>query len=204
MTIAYTTPEELLPVAFEDGLYNWSSGDGLSGSVTLEATGGVSLVPGDGDFGSCIEIVKTASTQRVRCMIPTDMVAGRYLRVRVRLKAMSGTLPEARIAGTPVDSTGAAISGLTAIGSSKALDGYGQIVEVFGIVGTGARDGVDMVWGMDAVAGHFGFDLTGGNGGVVRIDDIIIEDATALFLPQLVGAVDVRDFGAIGDGTGRR
>lgn len=201
MTIAYTTPDELLPVAFEDGLFNWSSGDGLSGSDTLEATGGVSLVPGDGDFGSCLEIVKTASTQRVRCMIPTELVPGRYLRVRVRLKAVSGTMPEARVAGTPVDSAGGAISGLTGIGPSKSLTEYGEIVEISGIIGTGARDGVDMIWGMDAKAGHFGFDLTGGNGGVIRIDDLIIEDATALFLPQIVGAVDVRDFGAIGDGV---
>lgn len=201
MTIAYTDPDELMPVAFAEGLSNWSSGDGLSGSQTLEATGGVSLVSGDGDFGACLEIVKTASTQRVRCMIPTEMVAGRYLRVRIRIKAISGTLPDVRAAGTPIDSTGSAINGLTGIGPSKSISGYGEIKEVSGIVGTGARDGVDMVWGVTAEGGHFGFDLTGGNGGVVRIADLIIEDVTALFLPQLVGAVDVRDFGAVGDGS---
>ena len=201
MTIAYMTPDELMPVAFSDGLFNWSSGDGLSSNDTLESVGGIALVPGDGDFGSCLEIVKTSSTQRVRCLVPTDMAAGRYLRIRIRVKAISGTLPEVRVAGTPVDSAGTAIAGLTAIGPSKALSEYGQITEISGIVGTGSRDGVDMVWGMGAVKGHFGFDLTGGNGGVVRIDDVIIEDATALFLPQLVGAVDVRDFGAVGDGT---
>lgn len=201
MTIAYTDPDDLLPVPFEEGLHNWSASDGLSGSQTLEAVGGVSIVTADGDFGGCLEIVKTSGTQRVRCMDATPMVPGRYLRIRIRIKAISGTLPEVRVAGTPVNSAGAVISGLTAIGSSKSLTGYGTIREVSGIVGTGAREGVDMVWGMDAAEGHFGFDLTGGNGGVVRIDDVIIEDVTALFLPQLVGAVDVRDFGAVGDGS---
>jgi hypothetical protein len=51
------------------------------------------------------------------------------------------------------------------------------------------------------VLGHFGLDLTGPNGGVVRIDDIVIEDITSAFLRDIVDAVDVRDYGALGDGS---
>ena len=47
-----------------------------------------------------------------------------------------------------------------------------------------------------------GLDLTGASGGVVRIDDIEIEDVTHLFAADLAGVVDVRDYGARGDGTG--
>lgn len=55
--------------------------------------------------------------------------------------------------------------------------------------------------GLDAVYGYFGLDLTGANGGVVRIDDIEIEDVTEAFLRDLMGWVDVRDYGAVGDRT---
>jgi hypothetical protein len=34
-----------------------------------------------------------------------------------------------------------------------------------------------MVW-RNALYGHFGLDLTGTNGGVVRVDDIVIEDVS--------------------------
>jgi hypothetical protein len=44
-------------------------------------------------------------------------------------------------------------------------------------------------------------DLTGSNGGVIRIDDIEIEDITAAFHRDMMGWVDVKDYGAIGDGV---
>ena len=58
-----------------------------------------------------------------------------------------------------------------------------------------------MVWGPQAVFGHFGIDLTGPSGGVVRIDDIEIEDVSRFFLRDVIATVDVRDYGAIGDGV---
>ena len=69
------------------------------------------------------------------------------------------------------------------------------------IVGSGNRGGVDMVWGTAPAYGHFGIDLTGPTGGVVRIDDIEVEDVTNVFLRDMLGMVDVRDFGAKGDGV---
>ena len=38
-------------------------------------------------------------------------------------------------------------------------------------IGTGNRNGVGLSWSTSALYGHFGIDLTGANGGVVRIDD---------------------------------
>tara|TARA_Y100000385_G_scaffold36556_1_gene34164 strand:- start:212 stop:415 length:204 start_codon:yes stop_codon:yes gene_type:complete len=67
------------------------------------------------------------------------------------------------------------------------------VVELSAIVGSGNRTGVDLHWEKDAIYGHFGLDLTGPSGGVVRIEDIIIEDISGAFVDQLIGAVDVRD-----------
>ncbi|NNK16572.1 MAG: right-handed parallel beta-helix repeat-containing protein, partial [Sulfitobacter sp.] len=81
------------------------------------------------------------------------------------------------------------------------LESYGEVVEISAIVGTGARGGVDMVWGTEPVYGHFGIDLVGPNGGIVRVDDIQVEDVTSVFLRDLVSLVDVTDYGAIGNGS---
>lgn len=58
-----------------------------------------------------------------------------------------------------------------------------------------------MVWGTTALYGHFGLDLKGKNGGLIRIDDLVIEDVTELYFQDLLKHVDVRDYGALGDGT---
>jgi hypothetical protein len=58
-----------------------------------------------------------------------------------------------------------------------------------------------MAWGDAPVYGHFGLDLTGPNGGQVRIEAIRIEDVTSVFHRKLMDWVDVLDFGAAGDGV---
>ena len=93
------------------------------------------------------------------------------------------------------------MTGIPLTGPQTTLSTYGEVVEVSAIVGSGDRGGVDMVWGTEPIYGHFGLDLTGSNGGVIRIDDIIIEDITSAFHRQLMDWVDVRDYGAMGDGT---
>ncbi|MEL6587392.1 MAG: glycosyl hydrolase family 28-related protein, partial [Pseudomonadota bacterium] len=61
--------------------------------------------------------------------------------------------------------------------------------------------GVDLAWTDGVAHAHVGLDLTGPNGGVVRIDDITVEDVTGAFLRDMLDWVDVRDFGAMGDGV---
>jgi hypothetical protein len=92
------------------------------------------------------------------------------------------------------------VTGLVYTGPETTLTAYGQVVTISAIVGTGTRGGVNMPWGTAALYGHFGLDLTGPNGGVVRIDDIEIEDITGAFLRNMMDWVDVRDYGAKGDG----
>ena len=56
-------------------------------------------------------------------------------------------------------------------------------------------------WGNTASYGHVGLDLTGPNGGTVRIESVTVEDITSAFHRKLMDWVDVRDYGATGDGV---
>lgn len=200
MNKAITDGLVLTPPAFELGLDVWSSEDGTAGSDTYQGAGNVALVPADQDFGACLELVKTADVQKLRYMGETPLLPGCYLRVTARIKAISGNLPVVRIAGHAMRANDTHVTGLVEVGPTVTLSAYGKVVTVSAIVGTGARGGVDMAWGRTPVYAHFGLDLTGATGGVLRIDDIEIEDITSAFLRDMMDWVDVRDFGAVGDG----
>jgi hypothetical protein len=200
MNKAITDGLILMPPPFSAGLNVWSSGDGTPGSDTYAGAGGGVFVPADQDFAGCMEIVKTASTQKIRYMGQTVILPGCYLRVTARVKAVAGALPSVRIAGWPGSPSNTMVPGLVMTGPAKPLTAYGQVVEVSAIIGTGQRGGVDMVW-RGAVYGHLGLDFIGPNGGVLRIDDIVIEDVTSVFLRDMLAQVDVRDYGAVGDGV---
>lgn len=201
MNKAITDGVLLTPPAFENGLDVWSSGNGTPGADTYDNSANAAFVAADQDFGGCLEILKTDSVQKLRYMGDTPLLPGCYLQIKVRLKAVSGNLPSVRIAAWAGKAGGSHVSGVIEVGPSTTLTSYGDIVEVTAIVGAGLRGGVDMVWGTDALFGHFGLDLTGANGGVVRIDDIEIIDITSAFLRDMLSIVDVRDYGAIGDGV---
>ena len=201
MNKAITDGINFMPPAFADGLDAWSSGNGTPGSDTYDGAPEAAFVPADADFGGALELLKTQNTTRLRYMGETPLLPGCYLQIRARVKAVSGALPDVRIAGWAGGAGGNHVAGVDETGPQVALTSYGDVVEVNAIVGTGQRDGVDMTWGTQALYGHFGLDLTGPNGGVVRIDDIEIEDVTRYFLRELAGVVDVRDFGAVGDGS---
>ncbi|MCP5037899.1 MAG: right-handed parallel beta-helix repeat-containing protein [Rhodobacteraceae bacterium] len=191
----------LLPPPFVDGLAVWSSEDGTPGSATYDGAANAAYVPADADFAGCLELAKTQTTQKLRWMGQTPLEPGCYLRITARVKVISGAFPDVRIAAWAGQSGGAHAAGYTETGPSVTLDTYGEIVEVSAIVGQGNRGGVDLVWGSDAVYGHFGLDLTGSNGGIIRVDDFIIEDITSAFLRTMMDWVDVRDYGAVGDGV---
>ncbi|MDJ0640274.1 MAG: glycosyl hydrolase family 28-related protein [Paracoccaceae bacterium] len=201
MNKAITDGLVLMPPAFADGLAVWSSEQGTPGGVTYDTVATAAVVTGDADFGGCLELLKTDAVQRVRYTGETPLLPGCYLRVTARVKAISGPLPSVRISGWAGQSGGSQVTGLVETGASTALTDYGEVVEVSAIVGSGSRTGVDLIWGDPVIYGHFGLDLTGPTGGVVRIDDIQIEDVTSVFHRTMMDLVDVRDFGAIGDGV---
>ena len=188
------------PLPFAAGLGVWSSGDGTPGSDTYAASGNGVFVAADQDFAGCLEVLKSDPVARVRYMGETPILPGCYLKVTARVKAVAGPLPSVRISGWAGLAGGAQAAGLPEFGPSVTLTTYGEIVEVSAIIATADRTGVDMVW-TGANYGHLGIDLTGPSGGLVRVDDIVVEDVSALFTRDLVGLVDVRDYGAKGDGV---
>lgn len=201
MNIAITDGLVLTPSAFAEGLDQWSSENGTAGSASYESAPNAALVAADQDFGTCLELVKTQTTQKLRYMGQTPIIPGVYLRIVARVKAISGNLPSVRIAGYAMSAANVHVGGLTELGAEVALTQYGEVVEVSAIVGSGSRGGVAMSWGTTPAYGHFGLDLTGLTGGVVRIEDVVIEDVTEAFLRDMMDWVDVRDFGAKGDGV---
>ena len=189
------------PSPYADGLDVYSQGNGTPGTDTYDAAPNAAFVPADQDFGGALEIFKSDTTTRLRFMGQTPLEPGCYLRIRTRVKAISGTLPSVRIAGYPALADGSIVPGVVQNAPPVQLTSYGDVVEISAIVGAGQRDGVDLAWGPSVAYGHFGIDLTGPNGGVVRVDDINIEDVTALFQSDLLATIDVIDYGAIGDGV---
>ncbi|GAB5438805.1 glycosyl hydrolase family 28-related protein [Falsiruegeria mediterranea] len=201
MNKAITDGIQFMPPAFKDGLNVWSSGDGTPGSDTYDGAANAAFVPADADFGGCLELQKTSSTQKLRYMGQTPLQPGCYLQIKARVKAISGNLPTVRVAGWAGAAGNTHVSGVTERADAVTLTTYGEVVEVTGIVGSGSRSGVDMPWGRTALYGHFGLDIEGPNGGIFRIDDIEITDVTSVFLRDMIGIVDVRDYGAVGDGS---
>lgn len=201
MNKAITDGLIFMPPAFGAGLGVWSSGDGTPGAPSYAGSPNAALVPADQDFAGCLELLKATSTVKLRFSGDTPILPGCYLRIRARVKAMSGNLPAVRIAAWAGGAGGAHVAGVAETGPAVQLAAYGKVETVEAIVGTGSRSGVDMSWGSAAIFGHFGLDLTGPNGGVVRIDDIEIEDVTSVFLRDMIDWVDVRDYGAKGDGV---
>ena len=201
MNKAITDGLVLMPPPFAAGLHLWSREDGRPGQGSYAGQPNAAFVPADQDFGGALELQKTQATQKLRCFQQIPMQPGLYLLVRFRVKCISGAFPSVRIAGWAGRSDGSNVPGVVQSAPSQTLTQYGQVVEFATIIGTGWRGGVTMAWGASAVYGHIGLDLTGPNGGVVRISDIEISDVTGIYLRDIFDAVDVRDFGARGDGT---
>ncbi len=201
MNKAITDGIVFMPPEFANGLDVWSSGDGTAGSPTYDGSGSGAYVPADADFGGCLELLKVDPTQRLRYMGQTPLFPGCYLQITARVKAISGSLPSVRIAAWAGGAGDVHVDGLIEQGAAVQLASYGAVHEITAIVGSGHRAGVDMPWGLAPLYGHFGLDIDGANGAVVRVDDIEITDVTSVFLRDMVGLVDVRDYGAVGDGV---
>lgn len=201
MNKAITDGLVLMPPPFSAGLNLWSREDGTPGSGSYQGQPNAALVTNDQDFGSCLELQKTEATQKLRSFAQTPIQPGLYLRVTARVKAVSGNLPSVRIAAWAGDVSGQNVATVPQTGPAVTLTAYGQVVTVSVIISPANRTGVDLPWSLQTVYAHVGLDLTGANGGVVRIDDIEVEDVTNIFIRKLMDWVDVRDFGALGDGT---
>ena len=201
MNKAITDGLVLMPPPFSAGLNLWSREDGTPGSGSYQGQPNAALVTNDQDFAGCLELQKTEATQKLRSFAQTPIQPGLYLRVTARVKAVSGNLPSVRIAAWAGNVGGTNVSTVTQVGPTVALTTYGEVVTVSAIISPASRTGVDMAWNTSVVYAHVGLDLTGANGGVVRIDDLVVEDVTNIFIRKLMDWVDVRDYGALGNGS---
>ena len=201
MVLSLTQGLDFSPAPFSAGLDKWSSSTGTTSTDTYDIVGEAVYVPVDQDFAGCIEMVKTDDVQKLRYTGQTDLPRETYLMIKTRVKRMAGGIPAIRIAGHAMDTNDTQVDAVTAYGPTGSLTDLGEIYEVTAIVGPGLRDGVDMVWGALPHYGHFGIDITGPTGAVVRIDDITIEDVSHIFQRDALNIVDVRDYGAIADGV---
>ena len=77
----------LMPPAFADGLDVWSSEDGTPGSITYDSDPNATLISADADFGTCLEVLKSQDTQKVRSMGETPLLPGCYLRVTAKVES---------------------------------------------------------------------------------------------------------------------
>ena len=201
MNKAITDGLVLMPPPFAAGLNLWSREDGTPGSGSYQGQANAALVTNDQDFAGCLELQKVDAVQKLRSFAQTPMQPGLYLRVTARVKAVSGNLPSVRIAAWAGSVGATNVTTAPQTGVAVPLVSYGQVVTVTAIIAPAARQGVDLAWGNVPVYGHFGLDLTGANGGVVRIDDLVIEDVTSVFHRKMMDWVDVRDYGALGNGS---
>ncbi|MCX7286623.1 MAG: glycosyl hydrolase family 28-related protein [Rhodobacterales bacterium] len=201
MNKAITDGLVLMPPPFSAGLNLWSREDGTPGSGSYQGQPNAALVTNDQDFAGCLELLKTDATQKLRSFAQTPIQPGLYLRVTARVKAVSGNLPSVRIAAWAGDVGAANVATVTQTGPAVQLTTYGEVVTVSAIISPASRTGVTLAWTPQVVYAHLGLDLTGANGGVVRIDDIVVEDVTNIFIRKLMDWVDVRDYGALGNGS---
>lgn len=66
MNKAVTESLQLMPPAFDEDLRDWSQGNGTPPTADWHNKSNAAIVPSDGDFGSCLEILKQSALTRVR------------------------------------------------------------------------------------------------------------------------------------------
>ena len=130
MNKAITDGLILMPPPFAAGLDVWSREDGTPASARYDGAVDAGLIPADQDFGGCLELLKTETVQRLRWTGETPVVPGCYLRVAARVKAVSGNLPDVRIAAWTGGVGGVEVTGLTTTGPATTLTAYGEIIEI--------------------------------------------------------------------------
>jgi hypothetical protein len=165
---------DLSPPLFAEGLDVWSSTSGRPGAPTYRSSPTARIVP-DQEFGRCLELRRTVPLQRVRYMGETPILPLTPLRIRARLRMVSGTNSRARIAAWPGTITSGHAAGLVEHGSERSLPASGEPVEIAAVIGRGA--GADMRWSREAVYAHVGLDLIGPLGGVVRVESLRVDPA---------------------------
>ena len=177
---------DLMPPLFSEGLEDWSRGHGTPDTPTYAAGRDAALVSDDADFGTCLELRKSGSIQRLRYMGEVPMLRGAFLQVSARLKVVSPPAPRVRISAWPGGAFGLGIDGLPMTGPDIALPIQNLVYEVSAVIARSSMPGVDIVWDSRVVYAHVGLDLTGAQHGSVRIESIRVRDVSDMFQAAVI------------------
>ena len=191
----------IMPLPFSEGLDNWSSGNGTANTPDYTAQTYSGYVPADQDFGGCLEIYTESRSQQLRYMTQTAFGPETYLKVVTRVKLISGPKPSVRIAGFPRNRFGSQAVGEPQSAPQVFIPEYGTVYEISTIIGPSARADVGIVWSTAVETAHIGLDIIGATGTVLRVDDIEITNVANDLVDQKLARLDVRDYGAVGDGV---
>ncbi len=202
MNKAITEGIAFAPPPFSDGLDNWSKGDGSAGAPTYANDTSSAFVPSDPDFGGALELTARSAKQILRARHETPIFAGCYLQMTVRLRLVGGQYPSVRITALALDGADQLLTPIAEFTApAQQIDGYGKVIEVTAIIGTGKKQGVDIVLPTGAKSARLGIEISGRPGARLVVDDFSVQDVSNFFLEDLLGRVDVRDYGARGDGV---
>ncbi len=185
---------DLTPPSFAEGLCDWSRGDGTPTSTSYETCEAARIARADADFGDCLELRTIERAQRLRYMGELPIRRGAVVEVRVRLKALRGPLPAARVAAWAGGLGGRGLTDLPGKGPLVALVAHETVTELRLVIARSARPGVTLVWDERALYAHVGLDLVGVCGAVVRIEDLQVREigderaGAAAALPGFVSA----------------
>jgi hypothetical protein len=174
---------DLMPPPFAEGLEDWSRGDGTPDGPTWDEAENARLAREDADFGPCLELRTTGAVARVRYMGEVPLLAGGFIEVAARIKAVRGPLPSVRIAAWPGGAQGQGVSGLPVAGPRLPVPAHGRVCAIRAVIGRDARPGVDLVWDARVLYAHVGLDVEAPAGAVVRIADVEVRDVTRRFTP---------------------
>ena len=198
MTLDWIGGDSYKPRKFLEGLSHWR--DALTGGSSLTNSTDITLSTQSNSTYGKLLVSKTQSTMKIVHGNHIPLAVGQYLEISFQVRLNNGSAPKMRIISQALNSQSSPISGLVQHGpTTTAITGVDM--EVSAIVGFSSRSGVDFVWNSDCRSGYFGIEFYDVNGGELVVSDMNIRDVTAAFTALHTGIVDVRDFGAIGDGT---
>lgn len=179
---------DLSPPPFADGLDDWSQGLGTPDGPSYDDGAVARIARGDPDFGTCLELRKVETVQRLRYMGEVPISRGGFLAVRARLKLLRGPAPAVRIGAFAGGRGGQAVANLPSGGPLHPLPPAGQCLALSVVIGRRAEPGVDILWDDRVLYAHIGLDLVGPSGAILRIDDLHVQDVSAAFpAPGLPG-----------------
>jgi hypothetical protein len=173
---------DLMPPPFAEGLEDWSRGDGTPDGPTWDTAENARLAR-DEDFGACLELCTRRAVERVRYMGEVPLLAGGFIEVKARVKAVRGPLPAVRVAAWPGGAQGQGVAGLPVAGPQQAMPAHGGVCEVRAVIGRDPFPGVDLLWDRRVLYAHVGLDVEAPAGAVLRIESVEVRDVTRRFTP---------------------